>query len=284
MPAVTAQQPKSINTRAVLWTVGVHVIILLLCLVWRYTLPPAPVEELGMEVNLGTSPDGSGDDQPEEPGDPADATPMSAAAAAASPAEDVSVESLTAEPDAPEVAPPRPRTTQRPSERPVSESRTTRNTPENRATNAASTQPQRPRYTYPGSNGPGGNGAQSVRTGTSEGNTTGPGDRGANGGTTGADNYEGSPGRGTGGVGHTLSGRTIIAPPMEAAFREGGRVVVRVTVNRSGGIVSHSVERASSAELRRVALEKLGRVRFTAKPDAPEEQFGTITFVFKTRS
>ena len=273
-----------INSRALAWTVGIHILILLLCLLVKYSAPPEapPMEELGMEVNLGTSEDGWGTEQPEEPGDPADASPTIASLAGGATADDI--EPLRAdEADAPEVppatTPARTRRDQRPT--PTSTRATSVQQPSN---NRPTTVQQRPRYVYTGGTGPGGNGGQTTTPGGAEGNTSGSGDRGVPGGTPGASNYEGSPGQGTGGIGHTLSGRRVIAPPMEAMFREGGKVVVRVTVNRAGTIVSQRIQSASSAELRRVALEKMGQVRFNASPDAPEEQFGTITFVFKTRS
>ena len=284
MTYATPSQP-SINPRAFAWTVGIHLLILLLCLLVKYSSPPEapPMEELGMEVNLGTSEDGWGIDQPEEPGDPADASPTVASLAGGA-TTDHSDMLRADEADAPEI-PPTTATARRPrTERPNNTRPTTTTNTQRPTSNTPTPATRNPRYVYSGGTGPGGNGGQTTTAGGAEGNTSGPGDRGVPGGTPGASNYEGSPGRGTGGIGHTLSGRRVIAPPMEAAFREGGKVVVRVTVNRAGTIVSQRIQSASSAELRRVALEKMSQVRFNAAPDAPEEQFGTITFVFKTRS
>ncbi len=277
-----AQPQPSVSPRALAWTIGIHVLILLLCLLVKYSTPPEapPVEELGMEVNLGTSEDGWGLDQPEEPGDPAEASPTIASLAGGATADDLDPVRAD-EADAPEI---QPTTAATRSSRTQQTPRTTASTtvqqpPNNRPTTAQ----QRPRYVYTGSTAPGGNGGQTTMPGGAEGNTTGNGDRGVPGGTPGASNYEGSPGRGTGGIGHDLSGRRVIAPPLEAAFREGGKVYVRVTVDRSGKILSSTIK-APSAELRRITEDKVRQVRFNAAPDAPEEQFGTITFVFKTRS
>jgi TonB family protein len=137
---------------------------------------------------------------------------------------------------------------------------------------------------YPGSNGKGGNSAAANMPGTSEGNTFGNGDRGVPHGTPGATNYTGSPGSGTGGISYNLSGRTMVAfPPKEAQFRTGGRVVVRVTVARSGSITNTQIKSSTNSELNSIALRKVQQVRFNASETAPEEQFGDITFVFKTR-
>lgn len=285
MTTVAQPQPASINTRALAWTIGIHILILLLCLLVKYSAPPEapPVEELGMEVNLGTSEDGWGLDQPEEPGDPAETTPTIASLASGATADDFDPVRAD-EVDAPEIPPTTAASRNPRVQQPSPNNRAARtDRPTERVAAPAATPPRNPRYVYPGSTGPGGNGGQTTTPGGSEGNTTGPGDRGVPGGTPGASNYEGSPGRGTGGIGHNLSGRRVIAPPLEAAFREGGKVYVRVTVDRSGKILSSSIK-APSAELRRITEEKLRQVRFNAAPDAPEEQFGTITFVFKTRS
>lgn len=119
--------------------------------------------------------------------------------------------------------------------------------------------------------------------GSSEGNTTGPGDRGVPGGTPGAENYTGTPGNGTGGINHTLSGRRISPDKFEAEFHEGGKVVIHVTVDRNGNIVDKRVKTSSSATLTRIAMDKLANAHFS-KSDGPEpQQFGDVTFIFKTR-
>jgi hypothetical protein len=55
-------------------------------------------------------------------------------------------------------------------------------------------------------------------------------------------------------------------------------------VNRNGVITNKQVVSASNGELRNIALRKIEKVKFNKSEDAPEEQFGNITFVFKTRS
>ncbi|RYZ27210.1 MAG: TonB family protein, partial [Sphingobacteriales bacterium] len=113
--------------------------------------------------------------------------------------------------------------------------------------------------------------------------TTGNGDRGVPGGTPGSSNYTGSPGNGTGGISHTLSGRDISPRQFSAEFTEGGRVVVRVKVDREGSIISKTVKSSPSRKLSDIALQKLAQAKFTRNPDAAPEQIGDITFVFKTR-
>ena len=276
------QFPQHLQRKPLLITAAVHGLLLLLLLLWRFSVPDPVMQmpEMGMEVNLGTSADGSGFDQPLDIEDPAaEAADASESAAAAEATQQAELERSNEEdaPSVPEVSHSR---ASRPANNPVS-----RRTG-NRASTATApaVQPQRPRYVYPGSTGKGGNSATANMPGTGEGNTMGPGDRGVPGGTPGATNYTGSPGSGTGGISHSISGRNIVAfPPREARFREGGRVVVRVTVDREGVIVNKQIKSSSNTELSPIALRKLQQVRFNKSATAPEEQFGDIIFVFKTR-
>jgi TonB family protein len=142
---------------------------------------------------------------------------------------------------------------------------------------------EKPKYTYAGETGPGGNSAAQNAKGTSEGNTTGPGDSGVPGGTPGAANYTGIPGNGNGGIRHTLTGRTISPDKFTAEFHEGGKVVIRVTVDKAGNIISKSVITASSPELKAIALSKLANAKFSPSDGSEPEQHGTITINFITR-
>lgn len=284
---LAAQRP--LNYKALYWTIGVHLLILLLLVLWKYTTPVSmqTLPEMGMEVNLGTSADGSGTDQPMDMDDPADAVSVNNRQSAAHEESNDREVERSDEADAPEVAPPRRTVAAVRPTRQTNEARTHRpaNTPQQANTAATTPQVQRPRFVYQGGTGHGGNGAQENRAGSSEGNTFGNGDRGVPHGTPGAANYTGSPGTGTGGISHSLGNRSIVAfPPKEAEFREGGKVVVRVTVNRDGVIVNKQIVSASNPELRPIALRKLQSVKFNKSADAPAEQFGNITFVFKTRS
>ncbi len=270
-----------IQTRPLAITVGVHVLLILLLLLWRFSVPAREVNvpDMGMEVNLGTSPDGSGVDQPMDVEDPASSASNVSRSQQQASSSDNDVERSMDEDD-PSVAEAAHRTRQR-SENANSDARPGQATMQS---STRSVQPQRPRYVYPGSNGRGGNSAAVNYQGTSEGNTTGNGDRGVAGGTPGSPNYTGSPGTGTGGISYKLDGRSIVAfPPREAKFREGGRVVVRVTVNRDGEIVNRQIVSSTNTELSPIALRKLSLVRFNKSESAPAEQFGNITFEFKTR-
>lgn len=262
-----------INPKAALYTIGVHVLLLILCLFIGYTLPasPAPLDEMGMEVNLGNSDDGSGDKQAFSTDNPAD-QPEESSKSRQQEASENTKELTTDESDADA-----PAVKTQPEQ---NKSRVAR--PDNQQKTAA--QPK-PKILFPGTSGNGGNGAQINQAGGSEGNGSGDGDKGVPGGTPGASNYSGIPGSGTGGIAHSFKDRTMVTRPRpDAEFREGGKVVVRVTVNREGQIISKRIKSAATAELGRIALNKLEEVRFSRSEQAPPEQFGDITFVFKTRA
>lgn len=270
------------NIKASAWAIGVHVLLFLLFMLVKYGTPvidePA---EMGMEVNLGNSDDGYGTNQPMNTEDP---SPNEVAMASnAVPAQSKMNDEVlkTEEPDAPVINTKPVKNKANSAEennKPLAKSQAPNQQPQTSTT-------QRPRYVFNGSTGKGGNSATANLPGGSEGNTRGTGDRGVPGGTPGAANYSGIPGRGGNGISHTLTGRAIVAyPPPDADFRESGKVVIRITVNREGIIVNKQVRSATNAEIRGIALRKLDKVRFNKSDNAPEEQFGDITFVFKTRT
>jgi TonB family protein len=276
-----ASSEQSINIKAIAWTIAVHALILLLFLLVSYTVPAsAPIEELGMEVNLGTSDDGSGTDQlmsTDAPG----AEAVSAAYKSSTPEAKQAKETMQSDdPEAPSVDPAK---TVTPAAKDLTETNTAKhpNTPANAV---PAPKPQKPKYVYSGSTGPGGNSAATNAPGTSEGNGSGNGDKGVPGGTPGAANYTGSPGNGTGGISHTISGRDLSPRQFTAEFNEGGKVVIKVTVDREGNIISKSIKSSPSRKLSEIALQKLSQARFSKSTSAEPQQFGEITIVFKTRS
>lgn len=268
-----------IDFRAAGWTVGIHVLLLLLFILITYQPPQIEtIEELGMEVNLGTAVDGYGTDQPMSLGQPApdDASSATLSSTAATNLPTEIIESTDEEAPAINTTETRNNTN--------TNSRNNRRGANDNSTAPKNTPKPKARYVYGGSTGDGGNNSSSETGGGSEANTTGNGDRGAPGGTPGASNYEGTPGSGNG-ISYKLDGRSIIAfPPKDADFKEGGSVTVHITVNKQGTIINRRVTIFSSKELVEIALKKVSLIRFNKSDSAPEEQFGNITFVFKTRS
>lgn len=266
---LASENNTAIKSKAIVWTVALHLLLLLLFFWLQYTVPVVMQDTgMGMEVNLGSSDNGSGNDQPMAPGDPANFS-----AAVALPQQE-KVDDLpkdylkTDEPDANAINNPT-------------------NVKKQPADNTAKNNPPEPKpipkYVYNGNAaGKGGNGAQQTAPGTNEGNGTGPGDKGVAGGTPGAANYDGA--SGSGGIGHTLSGRQITPDKFVAEFKEGGKVVVHVTVDKDGNIVNRYVKSSSNQQLTKLALDKLSRAKFSRSNSTEPQQFGDVTIVFKARN
>jgi len=268
MVAARQEQP-AVNIKALAWTISVHVLLLLIFFLWQFNvLQKAVVETGGLEVNLGTSDNGSGTDQPMSTEDPS-------AYKAAVVYKDMSRTGSL----------PKDMLQSNEENAPTINKNTTKKKDNQQTTDKGKAQEQ-PRYVYAGANGKGGNGAVQNMKGTNEGNTTGPGDRGVPNGTPGATNYTGTPGNGMGGMSSTLSGRHISPDKFEAEFHEGGKVVIHVTVAKNGTITDMQVKSSSGRELTQIALDKLRKAKFSSNtdPGAPPEQFGDVTIYFKTRS
>jgi outer membrane biosynthesis protein TonB len=265
---------KNFNPKAAIISIGAHIALLLLCLFIGYTLPAssAPPEEMGMEVNLGNSEDAYGLDQTYSTDNPAIQPEESELNNTDNNNTETPNDLITDENDVDAAVV---------KTNPIAHKKQNNPNPVQDKNKA----PQKPKILFPSSNGPGGNAARIDKNGGSEGNGTGNGDKGVAGGAEGAADYTGIPGNGTGGMGHSFTDRSLVAKPTpEAEFREGGKVVVRVTVNRAGAIIDKRIKSQANAELGRIALKKIEEVRFSKSETAPPEQFGDITFVFKSRA
>lgn len=122
----------------------------------------------------------------------------------------------------------------------------------------------------------------------SEGITEGTGDQGKPTGTVDSKEYLGKGGFGDG-VSYSLEGRDpryIPAPSRE--FQENGTIVVQITVDRYGKVVSAvAIDKGSnttSTSLRRLAEEAARKAQFTVNMSAAESQRGTITYHFVVKN
>lgn len=273
------------NYKAITWTIVVHVILLFLFYILKMNIPTQqPIEELGMEVNLGLGEEGFGDDQHEDPNDPANELSVANNLAGSNDQDEQKNIHTTDDNDAPIVQNPNLKKSEKKPTQIVSnkQQQTTKNSNNLNNSKQQQTTAQKPKYTYANSNGTGGNRASGTRDGSNEGRGTGNGDAGVLGGTTGADNYKGTPGRGNADWPHTLEGRFIAQEPDKSAeFSKGGKVKVLVTVDRDGNIKNYSWESSASNELKNIVASKIKRVKFNKSATAPVEQKGYIYFTFK---
>ena len=243
--------------------------LLLLALIFMALRTPLPLpEEAGVEVNLGNSDEGMGEVQPIELAPQMEAAPPPVASKEA--AEDIVTENTEEVPALKPVIKDKPKPVVTPETKP---------TPKPKPEPIAEPKPVvNPNAIYKGKQG---NGAQ----GGNEGITGKPGDQGKPTGDPNAKGYDGTGGSG-GGVSFDLSGRSsrqIPAPPK--TFSESGIVVVKILVNRAGEVTRTSApskgSNTTNSTLINLAETAAKKAKFSAKPDAAEEQQGTITYIFE---
>lgn len=281
------------NIKASGYTLMVCTLVLIIFLFVKWTLPniPPPPEEEGIEVNLGNSDLGSGDDQPFLPGkpSPADDQSYTPPKLITAPVEDVKdFETDDKDEDAPVVRKPpvtRPQATKVP-EKEIVKSKPVKTPPSNDPPAPA---PPKPKAVFKGVNGTGtgGNEADSYKKGGSEGIAGGRGDQGAPGGNPDSDNYKGG-GTGNSGVAIRggLSGRRIMrTPSFEDDFNENAKIAVDIRVDPSGNVISAEYQprgsTTSDPNLKAIALRKARQVKFNS---TSEESSGTLQFNFRLKS
>jgi len=283
------------NIQAGSYTALVVGLILVIFIFVKWGMPPLPeppVEE-GIEVNLGNSDAGLGNDQPYEPGEPAPASQQTAyvppkAEPAKEDAKDIETDDKDAE--APVIKKP-----------PVVKPEATK-VPEKEVVKSKLVKVQKPVETpappvpkakavFKGVNGTGtgGNEATTYKKGGNEGIAGGTGDQGRPGGNPDSKNYTGG-GRGNSGVSikSGLSGRGIAhAYSYTDDFNENATVAVDVRIDQNGNVTSATYQprgsTTSESFFKEKAVEIVRRSKFTASPNGPEEQTGTVAVKFKVQ-
>jgi len=95
-------------------------------------------------------------------------------------------------------------------------------------------------------------------------------------------------GLGTDGIGHDLGGRKMVKQVQpDDNSQKTGRVAIKVTVDRTGKVISADFSSAGSnttdTYLVRKAKEAAMKCKFDANPEAASEQIGRISFNFKVQ-
>jgi hypothetical protein len=291
----TQESESKKNIQAGSYTALVVVLMLVIFFFVKWGMPPMPEPPIdeGIEVNLGNSDAGMGNDQPFEPGSPAPVNQQEAyVPPKAEPAkEDVKdIETNDKEADAPEIKKPpvvKPEATKVP-EKEVVKSKPVKNP---QPVTAPVEPVRRPKATMGAVNGTGtgGNEAATYKKGGSEGIAGGRGDQGRPGGNPDSKNYTGG-GRGNSGIAirSGLSGRTFTKiPSYTDDFNENATVAVDIRVNQSGDVISASYNprgsTTSESFFKEKAIELVKRSKLNANPNGPEEQTGTVLVRFKVR-
>lgn len=229
------------------------IILMLLVSGYRYVPPIPPPPEEGVEVNVGDSDFGYG----------SSSKPASEATSYAPPAAQQQTVTQRTQPTVPIPSSRTPGTVTNPAavQQPTAESK------EPEINKSA---------LYPGKRNQNSGGG-------SEGNTQGNGNQGTPDGSQNSNNYAG---RGGSSGNYSLAGRTAVKLP-EPTYRSNnqGTVVIRIWVDQQGRVTRAEYQPKGSntqdgylvGQAKAAAL----KAKFNASSTAPEEQMGTITYIFK---
>lgn len=279
---MTADFERQKNIQASLYTAGIAVAMLLLVLLVKFyepIVPPPPTEEV-IDINLGSSDVGSGNDQPQLPGEPAPAQQVAytpaheAPQSSPEPVKDVEENN---EADAPPVHKP---TATKPEAKKINEeTKVEKATP---TTSAVTPTPAPPRARavmgqVRGGNGNGGNGAETYKPGTGEGQGGGAGDQGSIGGNPNGKNY--TPRR--------LGVRTVSIPAksFEDDFKESGKIVLEIEVDENGRLTAANFQPRGSSISNRSQIDiAKRRARELSYPKYPGGFKQNVEFGFEVRN
>lgn len=281
------------NRKAGLYTFLICGSFFLLLFLISWTLPfnpPAPIEE-GLEVNLGNSDQGMGNDQPFLPNDPSKQdqekyTPPKTVAATKEALKDVETDDKDPEPAPAVKSPP----VTKPNATKIPDKDLTVKTPRKTIQPAVNPTPAppKPKAVFHGVNGDGtgGNDADHFKPGGNQGITGGKGDQGQPGGDPNSTNYKGG-GHGNGiAIAQGLQGRRISSTPsFTDEFNENAKVAIDVHVDAAGNVISAEYQAhgstTSDASLKAIAIRKAHQVKFNSGSD---ESAGTLIFNFKLKN
>jgi outer membrane biosynthesis protein TonB len=285
---------KEKNLKAFLFTVLICIALFFVLFFISWSLPqiPVPVQDQGIEVNLGNSETGLGDVAPQMPGEPtiAEETNNNPPKTSAAPKEPEQTKDLEDNDDADT---PPIRASNKPVKQPkpnVTETPVVKKTTTQPVTNPTPA-PPKPKAVYKGGTSTaasGGNGADSYNGVKNQGIAGGSGDQGKPNGNPNSDSYSGNGGTGKSGVTirSGLAGRRFAKlPSFQDEFNENAKVAVDIVVDRSGNVTSASVNprgtTTTNANIRSIAVTKARQLKLNAGNE--EEQSGTIVFDFKLR-
>ena len=281
------------NRRAGLYTLFICGTLFLLLFLISWTLPfnpPAPVEE-GLEVNLGNSDQGLGNDQPFLPNNSSKEeqekySPPKTVAATKEALKDVETDDKDPDPTPAVKQPP----VTKPEATKIPDKDLAVKTPRKVVQPAVNPTPvpPKPKAVFNGvkGDGSGGNDADHFKPGGNQGIAGGKGDQGAPGGDPNSTNYTGG-GHGNGiAIARGLQGRRISSTPsFTDEFNENAKIAVDIHVDAGGNVISAEYQAhgstTSDANLKAIAIRKAHQVKFNSGAD---ESSGTLIFVFKLKN
>ncbi len=260
---------KKNKIKGIFGTILFHLLVLLVIIFFGLSTPlPLPGEE-GVEVNLGTSDQGTGRIQHEEPTPKKQETPPPTPPQQEEQKEDIITQKAE---EAPVIE-------ENKEEKKVEEEKPVEQPPQ-KVEEKPLEKPEQPkvdpRAIYKGKSTDG--------TGQNEGETGQPGDQGKPHGDPDVNNHDGLGGAGNG-ISYSLGGRGAKHLPKPSYIsQEQGKIIVTIWVNKEGKVVKAvaGAKGTNIADLRLSKLTKEAALRsiFNPDPNAPDVQKGSITYNF----
>jgi outer membrane biosynthesis protein TonB len=285
------------NIKALAYTGMICLLLFLLFFFLQWTLPqiPAPSFGEGIEVNLGNSETGIGDNVPLSPGNPS-LTEDSKTAPPKLQNENVNQPKINADEYADGEAPAVNKTKENKVTKPIltPTSINKKSSPVNAINTTPA--PPKPKAVFKGgtSTTSSGNNADTYNGVKNQGIAGGKGDQGNPNGNPNSDSYKGNAATGNGGNGGNsgvtirsgLDGRRITKlPSFEDDFNENAKVAVDITVDKLGNVTNAIVNQrgttTTNQNIKTIALRKARSLKLNSGD--VEEQTGTLVFNFKLR-
>ncbi|MEP6615378.1 MAG: hypothetical protein ABJA57_02305 [Ginsengibacter sp.] len=278
------------NTKAFSYTTIICGLFLLIAILytWPLQVPPSPIAQDLIEINLGNELEGMGNVQPLVKGDPAPEIKPANTAAKNYTATQEPTKDIRADEKDDEAAPVTKPLKTKEDAKDIAKETYTRPVKSANVAPIINPTPAPPKLKLPlykGANGTGGNGATQDNGYRNQGAKNGNGDAGSPDGKP--DSYGNSPG-GRSGVSiiRGLSGRKPTHfPSMQDEFNENAKIYVDIKVNAAGTVTAAAIARGTTtanSSLRSIALEKARQLKFPPGPN--DEEAGTILFNFILKS
>lgn len=243
-------------------TVILHAVLLLIFAFFGLNYMDPPPEEIGVAINFGFSNDGMNNDPSVTPAEQIENTPTETAVNEPTPVDPVEEQIITQDIDeAPSIAKKEEETKPIPDAVKKEEPK-----PNENLSNALDKWKNK-----------------KSEAGGGDGETGKAGDQGDINGDPNSNSYVGAGGTGDGSF--TLAGRSLVSSPkIKDNSQEEGKVVVDIIVDKYGKVLRANPgargSTTTSSVLYKKAKEAAMLYKFNANPDVPEEQKGTITFIF----
>ena len=271
------------NSQATMITSGFAGLMLLLMFLIKWQLPELPLPSIddGIEVNLGSSDMGFGNDQPKEPGKPAPSQQLAYNPPQQNQRENndaKDIEEDIKDKTSPAILKPDKSKPEAKEINKANKPAVAKTTPQTVIT----PQPQRPKAVLGhtvGGNGVGGNGADSYQKGGNEGIAGGTGDQGKVGGDPNSKNYTNNV------KNFGVKVLQISDQSFEDDFDENAKVAMDIEVNENGKVTSATYQPKGSTTSRREYVEKAKSYAFQLKTlgNSASGQKGTVVFSFKVK-